>query len=246
MREQAPAEITLQEEQTAVSQEARDIAGVDRLLIVAAAGLSISIDEPNNPYHSPADFAHHYPQAVRHGYRTAYQAMTLGRDESVPAEVRHAYTAAHFLNMRFRFPPTPGYSYLRQICATFAPEDTFCWTSNVDGCFERAGFDKARVYTTQGEMDKWQCSDARGCGHVWNCVEQFRAIDQASPNGVLTDLSLAKHATCPKCGRTPTLPNLRGGDWFKNCGNPGDSKFDHTWAEGIDACKSKLDSYRTV
>ena len=29
----------------------------------------------------------------------------------------------------------------------------------------------------------------------------------------------------------------RGGAWFKNCGDAGDTKFDHTWAEGIRACK---------
>jgi hypothetical protein len=38
------------------------IAGADRLLIVAAAGLSISVDAPNNPYHSTDDFTLHYPQ----------------------------------------------------------------------------------------------------------------------------------------------------------------------------------------
>ena len=30
----------------------------------------------------------------------------------------------------------------------------------------------------------------------------------------------------------------RGGAWFKNCGDVGDTKFDHTWTEGIQACKS--------
>ena len=30
----------------------------------------------------------------------------------------------------------------------------------------------------------------------------------------------------------------RGGAWFKNCGDVGDTKSDHTWAEGIQACKS--------
>ena len=40
---------------------------------------------------------------------------------------------------------------------------------------------------------------------------------------------------------------MRGGTWFKKCGNPGDAKFDHTWFDGIQACKSKfmsrVDSY---
>jgi hypothetical protein len=138
--------------------EADKIATADRLLIVAAAGLSISIDKPNNPYHKPADFAHHYPQAVRYGYKNGFQAMGLGNDPKVPLGVRHAHTARHFLNMRFNFPPTLGYSYLKSIASTYNEEDVFCWTSNVDGCFERSGFDRDRVYTTQGEMNKFQCS----------------------------------------------------------------------------------------
>ena len=32
----------------------------------------------------------------------------------------------------------------------------------------------------------------------------------------------------------------RGGSWFNNCGDAGDKKFEHTWAEGIQACKGKL------
>ena len=30
----------------------------------------------------------------------------------------------------------------------------------------------------------------------------------------------------------------RGGAWFKNCGDPGDESFAHTWDEGIDACSN--------
>ena len=32
----------------------------------------------------------------------------------------------------------------------------------------------------------------------------------------------------------------RGGGWHGNCGGAGDAKFDHTWFEGIQACKGKL------
>ena len=48
---------------------------------------------------------------------------------------------------------------------------------------------------------------------------------------------------CPKCGTVKKSGKrsccARGGGWFKNCGDVGDTKFDHTWAEGIQACKSK-------
>ena len=47
---------------------------------------------------------------------------------------------------------------------------------------------------------------------------------------------------CPRCGTTKKSGKrsccARGGAWFKKCGDVGDSTFEHTWAEGIQACKS--------
>eukprot|EP01079_Euglenida_sp_SAG-EU17-18_P010126 gene10126-8967_t len=197
------------EEPQNLDELAADIAGCERLLIVAAAGLSISTDLPNNPYHSHNDFALHYPKLLPYGYRTAFDAMTVGQDTRVPQAVRTAHLARHFLNMRFNFPPTPGYTHLRRLADRLPREDVFCWTSNVDGCFERAGFDPSQVYQTQGEMNRLQCVD---CGNVWLCESQLRAIAAASPDGALTDMDLAP--SCPKCGSRTFLPNLRGGDWF--------------------------------
>ena len=49
---------------------------------------------------------------------------------------------------------------------------------------------------------------------------------------------------CPKCGTTKISGKLsccaRGGSWFKKCGDPGDASIDHTWFEGVQACKSKF------
>merc|ERR1712032_818518 len=47
---------------------------------------------------------------------------------------------------------------------------------------------------------------------------------------------------CPKCGTDKSGKHSccsRGGSWFKKCGKPGDSKYVHTWAEGVQACKAK-------
>jgi NAD-dependent SIR2 family protein deacetylase len=192
---------------------ASEIASTDRLLIVAAAGLSISDTAPNNPYHSNADFTRHYPTVCRFGYSNAFEAMGLAADTSVPASVRVAFMAQHFLNMRFRFPPTPAYDSLRRLASTYQADNVFVWTSNVDGCFERAGFGPANIYQTQGEMRRLQCA-RDGCGHVWDCVDQLSAIQAATVDGALSDMSLVP--TCPRCGsRWPDVrPNLRGGDWF--------------------------------
>ena len=56
--------------------------------------------------------------------------------------------------------------------------------------------------------------------------------------------------TCPKCGIHKTSGKrsccLRGGTWFNKCGNPGDAKFEHTWFDGMNACKSEFTSDRIV
>ena len=49
---------------------------------------------------------------------------------------------------------------------------------------------------------------------------------------------------CRNCGmiakyRTPSCCARRG-DWFNKCGDPGDSRFEHTWFEGIQICASKF------
>ena len=50
--------------------------------------------------------------------------------------------------------------------------------------------------------------------------------------------------TCPKCGLNKKSGKrsccANGGAWEKKCGDAGDSKFDHTWFQGLQACKSTL------
>ena len=63
-----------------------------------------------------------------------------------------------------------------------------------------------------------------------------------TPNAT-TILPTKNSKGCPKCGTLKHSGKVtccaRGGAWFKNCGDFGDTRFDHTWAEGVDACKSK-------
>ena len=53
-------------------------------------------------------------------------------------------------------------------------------------------------------------------------------------------LATVSSFACPKCAVSKSGKRSccgQDGAWFKNCGDPGDSKFDHTWTEGIKACK---------
>ena len=63
----------------------------------------------------------------------------------------------------------------------------------------------------------------------------------SSPAGSMRRITTKASTICSVCGtlkdgkRSCCAP---GGAWFMNCGDAGDSNFDHTWAEGINACKS--------
>ena len=57
-------------------------------------------------------------------------------------------------------------------------------------------------------------------------------------------VTVSPSITCPKCGTAKKTKKpsccARGGSWYNNCGDEGDSKFDHTWAQGFHACTGKL------
>ena len=76
----------------------------------------------------------------------------------------------------------------------------------------------------------------------------FRALTRgnvsADPGHVTAPPATPKiPSTCPKCGvaKNGKLSCcFRGGAWFRKCGDVGDSKFDHTWFDGTEACKSGI------
>ena len=52
--------------------------------------------------------------------------------------------------------------------------------------------------------------------------------------------TLAPATTCPKCVANDVGTRTccaRGGGWYRTCGKKGDSKAEHTWDEGLRACR---------
>ena len=71
------------------------------------------------------------------------------------------------------------------------------------------------------------------------CPTPVRSGTTTTPLAVPT--STLVNLACLKCGSNKKSGTrsccARGGAWFQNCGNVGDTQFGHTWAEGIQACK---------
>lgn len=66
-----------------------------------------------------------------------------------------AWWSRHIYYNRYVEPPKPVYNELYELVKN---KDYFVITTNVDHCFQRAGFDKERLFYTQGDYGLLQCS----------------------------------------------------------------------------------------
>ena len=73
-------------------------------------------------------------------------------------EEKWAYWSRHILLNRWAPPALPLY---KALYALVRDKNYFVLTTNVDGQFEKAGFDPARIFAVQGDYGQIQC--AKGC-----------------------------------------------------------------------------------
>mgnify|MGYP002858031560 CR=1 FL=1 len=124
-----------------------------------------------------------------------------------------------------RYAPIPRGTYAK-LYELVRDKDYFVLTTNVDHCFQRAGFDKKRMFYTQGDYGLWQCS--RPChSKTYDNEETVRQmlLSQGFAIGEDDSLSLPEGVTpkmevptelvprCSVCGRPMTM-NLRADDSF--------------------------------
>lgn len=121
-------------------------------------------------------------------------------------EEHWAYWSRYIFINRYQDAPKPVYDDLLKLVQD---KDYFVITTNVDHCFQKAGFDKKRLFYTQGDYGLFQCSEP--C-----CQETFdneaviqemveRQKDMKIPSELLP--------VCPHCGKPLTM-NLRSDDTF--------------------------------
>lgn len=183
-----------------VARLKRELDTADAVVIGAGAGLSTSAGftyggERFHQYFS--DFE------AKYGYHDMYSG---GFYPYATPEERWAFWSRTIYINRYQDPPKPVYQDLLQLVRG---KDYFVLTTNVDHCFQKAGFDKQRLFYTQGDYGLWQCS--RPCHQKTydNEAAVRKMFTQQRDLRVPSDL--VPH--CPVCG-APMSMNLRVDDTF--------------------------------
>ncbi len=117
-----------------------------------------------------------------------------------------AWWSRQILVNRYEKAPEPVYENLLDLVKD---RDYFVLTTNVDHQFQMAGFDKRRLFYTQGDYGLWQCS--KPCRQeTYDNGEIVRSMF-AEQKDMRVPSELVPY--CPKCGRPMTM-NLRCDDTF--------------------------------
>ncbi len=117
-----------------------------------------------------------------------------------------AYWSRYILINRYQDPPRPVY---QELLALVKNKDYFVITTNVDHCFQKAGFDKKRLFYTQGDYGLLQCSEPC-CQKTYSNEEIVRQMVHRQKN-LRVPSQLVPH--CPVCGKPMTM-NLRCDNTF--------------------------------
>lgn len=184
----------------AVESVRQKIKDADAVLIGAGAGLSTSAgftyagERFDNNF---ADFIEKY------GFQDMYSA---GFYPYRTLEEHWAYWSRYIDINRYQDAPKPVYNELLEIVREL---DYFVLTTNVDHCFQKAGFDKQRLFYTQGDYGLWQCS--KPCHDQTYDNEEVvkKMVAQQEKMRIPSELI----PRCPVCG-APMSMNLRSDDTF--------------------------------
>ena len=189
----------------------------DAVVIGAGAGLSASAGYE----YAGARFQKYFGDfADKYGFEDMYSG---GFYPYRALEEHWAYWSRYIYINRYMDPPKPVYDRLYDLVKD---KDYFVLTTNVDHCFQKAGFDKHRLFYTQGDYGLFQCSAP--CHHdTYDNDEIVRemvisqgyeitkdgALEQ--PSGVKIKMRVPSELVprCPKCGR-PMSMNLRADQTF--------------------------------
>ena len=182
-------------------QQAREIIkSADTLLITAGAGIGVDSGLPD--FRGNEGFWQAYPVAKARGlsFESLANPEWFERDPSLAWAFY-----GHRLNLYRDTVPHEGFMMLRELCRSKG-DDYFILTSNVDGQFQKAGFDDNKIYEIHGSIHHLQCAGNADHG-IWLADAVDVEVDMAEFKAIEP---LPK---CPTCSRIARPNIMMFGDW---------------------------------
>lgn len=195
----------------------QEIKIADAIVIGAGAGLSASAGlvytgERLEKYFGDFVSRYHFRDMYSGGF---YPYDTL--------EEHWAYWSRYIYINRYMDAPKPVY---RELYDLVRDKDYFVLTTNVDHCFQKAGFDKQRLFYPQGDYGLFQCIVPCHMETYDNAAVIRKMIEAQGyvitengeidlPEGIVPEMEIPSELVpcCPKCGK-PMSMNLRADDTF--------------------------------
>lgn len=172
----------------------------DAVVIGAGAGLSTSA---GFTYSGERFWKYFSDFARKYGFSDMYSG---GFYPYKTPEEFWAYWSRYIFINRYTDPPKSVYS---DLLALVKDKDYFVITTNVDHCFQKAGFDKTRLFYTQGDYGLFQCSEPC-CQETFDNESIIRQMMERQKDMKIPTELIPK---CPHCQRPMTM-NLRSDDRF--------------------------------
>lgn len=177
-----------------------EIDRAEAIVIGAGAGLSTAAGFT----YSGARFDAHFADfGEKYGFTDMYSG---GFYPYAAPEEKWAYWSRYIMVNRYADPPKPVYDDLLKLVRN---KDFFVITTNVDHCFQKAGFDKSRLFYTQGDYGLFQCAEPC-CRMTWDNEDSVRQMAAQQQNMRIPSDLIPR---CPVCGG-PASMNLRADDTF--------------------------------
>lgn len=172
----------------------------DSVIVGAGAGLSTSAGFT----YSGERFERHFSDfREKYGFTDMYAGAFY---PYVTPEELWAFWSRNIYVNRYLDASKPVYDKLLELVKD---SDYFVITTNVDHCFQKAGFEKERLFYTQGDYGLFQCSEP--CHKVnYDNEDIIRRMLAEQANMRIPSELIPR---CPKCGKPMTM-NLRSDDKF--------------------------------
>ncbi len=183
-----------------IEQLREKIENMDAIVIGAGAGLSTSAGFT----YSGDRFKQYFSDFIeKYHFQNMYEGGFYPFDS---LEEHWAYWSRYIYINRYMDAPKPVYENLFELVKD---KDYFVLTTNVDHCFQKAGFAKERLFYTQGDYGLFQCQTPCKPYTYENEALVKRMIEEQKDMRIPTELI----PKCPICGKPMTM-NLRADATF--------------------------------